>query len=79
MASQSHLDLIRAPYGAYGVKYIDLVSLVSLVSLALAGSVCMTHMARDTGSTHLTQHIGRHGDVILKEIGRHGEESVLFL
>ena len=26
-ASGSHLDLIRAPYGLYGVKYIDLVSL----------------------------------------------------
>ena len=26
-ASASHLDLGRAPYGLYGVKYIDLVSL----------------------------------------------------
>ena len=28
--SDSHLDLIRAPYILYGVKYIDLVSLVFL-------------------------------------------------
>ena len=27
MASVSHLDLGRAPYVLYGVKYIDLVSL----------------------------------------------------
>ena len=29
-SSVSHLDLGRAPYVLYGVKYIDLVSLVSL-------------------------------------------------
>ena len=26
-ASDSHLDLVRAPNGLYGVRYIDLVSL----------------------------------------------------
>ena len=31
MASRSHLDLSRAPYVVYGVKYIDLVSLGAFV------------------------------------------------
>ena len=30
MASDSHLDLSRAPYVLYGVKYIDLLSLVAI-------------------------------------------------
>ena len=34
-ASDSHLDLIRAPYVLYGVKYIDLVSLAPLKFLIL--------------------------------------------
>ena len=52
-ASDSHLDLSRAPYVLYGVKYIDLVSLalppgivvflmlVAIVVLALKVRQCM--------------------------------------
>ena len=30
-ASGAHLDLVRAPYGLYGVKYIDLAALMPCV------------------------------------------------
>ena len=35
LASASHLDLSRAPYVLYGVKYIDLVSLGEITGCRL--------------------------------------------
>ena len=43
----SHLDLSRAPYGLYGVKYIDLVSLGAFApgSRGEAGGRCVRRTA----------------------------------
>ena len=39
MASRSHLDLSRAPYVVYGVKYIDLLSLCALPLYSLLSTI----------------------------------------